>query len=321
MAPTVAIIWDSARGVRVVGVVDNREPFLELHDLPAHLRLAQVPQAFHDLLEVDAVMYSQRHGRQRVDNVVAARHRDRRTAGSACGRETETGLLQTRDLNTTRVDIGIFGQPYRHFPAGEAAGNFADERIVGIVHEEPFGLQSFSEFSLRFCYFFDRGEMLEVDGSDIRDHADGGAGDPAHLRDLARRAHPHLENAEVVVGAEPEKCERQPEKVVVVAGRPVDAVFGLQYLRGEFLCRRLAHAAGNSDQRSPPQPAHVHGEILQGLVGVVDPDKDLVRREIGGRLVARVDDRADGSFAEGSQDEAVPVMMRASDRKEQLAPS
>ena len=77
------------------------------------------------------------------------------------------------------------------------------------------GRQRGDQLALRAHDAFERPDLLEVHGSDVRDHADLRPRERAELGDLAEAAHRQLEDADLGVRLEPAERERHADLVVV----------------------------------------------------------------------------------------------------------
>ena len=144
--------------------------------------------------------------------------------------------------------------------------------------------------------FLERVEVLEVNRADIGDDPHIRPCDPAHFGDFARSAHPHLEDADVVVRGETKYRKGESEQVVIVSGRTVDAVLRLQNVRDKFFGRGFPDAARNGHKAAAPLPPNVRRQILQRLVRILHAEKNAVVRQVRRDIVFEIDHCAAGAF-------------------------
>jgi len=159
------------------------------------------------------------------------------------------------------------------------AGHCTHAGIVLIQDSHAIGGQRFHEFALRPGDIVERARVLGVHGFDVCHNAHVGTCDVTQKANVPRHVHPHLKDdpepfrfGDICArgGPQAQQRQRQSELVVKRALASHDVVPLLEHLRRNFLRRRLAHAAGNSDDTNRqllPPPASC---ILHGFKDVVD---------------------------------------------------
>ena len=159
----------------------------------------------------------------------------------------------------------------------QSAASSDDQRIVAVEDRGPARPRPLEDFPLRPGDGPEVREEGQVDGQDVGDHGDIGRGDPDELPDLARRAHPHLQDGDLVVRLEPQQGQGQAETVVEVPLGLEHAITGGDEGRGEILGRCLARAAGDPDDFPRPGREDAARQGLEGQRHVGDPEQGEAR--------------------------------------------
>ncbi len=128
--------------------------------------------------------------------------------------------------------------------------------------------------------------------ADVGDHAHLRPGDVAQQGDLPRHVEAHLQHGPAVIAGQLEDRQRQADLVVEVAGVAQGAEPSFEQLGGDFLGRRLAHAAGDADDMDRQARTPVAGGLLQRRQHVRHAQEaDVGEREILRQRSTQVDHR------------------------------
>src|SRR5215207_6215157 len=125
-----------------------------------------------------------------------------------------------------------------------------------------------------------------MDRADIGHYANVRKGNIAQEGDLAGNVKSHFENGALMARAQLQHGEWKSDFVVEVAGAFERAVARAQYFGDNFLGRRLAHAARNTDHSQIKFAAPVTRDLLKRSDGVVNAqahrrDEVLAAERIG----------------------------------------
>jgi hypothetical protein len=189
----------------------------------------------------------------------------------------------------------------------EAAGEVAQaalEQWLVARHDEG-SLEAFDDLGLGGRDVLQGAHQLEVDGSDVGDHAHVGARDARQGRDLAPAAHGELRDHDLRPLLDVEQRQRHTDLVVEVARRGHGVGDGPQQRRQDVLGRGLAGAAGDSHHPRRAEPAHVPGQAPECEQAVVDDDLEGPFGQPGRRLLAH--DRGRRAGLKRGAGEAVAV--------------
>src|SRR5688572_15906084 len=99
--------------------------------------------------------------------------------------------------------------------------------------------------------------------ADIRDDADAGCGDLRKARYLARSAHAHLDDGDLMAAGKLEKSLGHAYFVVEVLLAHQDVQPGTEGVGDHLLGGRLAHAAGYSDHGNSKARAVPGGQVAE----------------------------------------------------------
>ena len=116
-------------------------------------------------------------------------------------------------------------------------------------------------------------DELEVDGADIRDHADLRPGDLAERRDLPEAAHRQLQDAHLRLGLEAAERQRHPDLVVVARLRSHGSCRGHAERSQDVLRRRLPHRAGDADDTRVAAISHLAADPAERVESVVGHER------------------------------------------------
>ena len=202
----------------------------------------------------------------------AARALDRDRPSCPVGAQHEAHAIRAGRLDRLGTDVGVGREPIAQAARRRARTHPADDRVIGIEDCDAVGRERLQQFALGRLDGLDRTDPRQVDRLDRRDDADPRPGDPGELGDLAADVHPHLEDDGLVLRAETEQGEWQPDLVVLVAlvaKRPETAP---EDGRDGLLGRRLGDAPRDPDhdRLEPAPPAGRDGAERRQRID--DPD-------------------------------------------------
>ncbi len=196
----------------------------------------------------------------------------------------------TDDLVGTH--IRALGEPVAEGPRRGPIVHPRHDRVVLVEDRRSVGGKRLEQLALGLLHRLERADPGQVDRLHGRHHADRRPGHRRQLRDLAADVHPHLEDGRLVLRAEPQQRQRQPDLVVHVAFGAQRPAGGAQDRRGGLLGRGLGDAPRDADdeRREPAAPAGRHG--AEGGLAVGHPnDRHVAER---GGIVGRPRDEHRG---------------------------
>ena len=241
---------DHGRGIRVVGIVDERDA-VALDDMPPPSRQREVGQSLKACVQRHAEPARASVCDQRVEDIVPP------------GQAHLQRLAQRRR----------FGIGERHRLDGRGA--HPHEAVVAVVlarqHGKAVRRQTRQQCALFVGDAVLRTEKLDVRCADGGDEADVRRGDVGEVGDLARMVRAHLDDEEVGVGRTVQHRQRQAEIVVEIAGRGVGLeASGAQKRRRQLLDGGLAGRARNAHDLRLQGLAIGPGEIAEAQARIGD---------------------------------------------------
>ena len=180
-------------------------------------------------------------------DALGARQAERVERGQRCGGVRDVVLGREVEADAARPSCVRPRARPRARPGRTTVDVVALDRELLRHDRGAAGRQRRDQLALRPLHAFERADELEVDGPDVRDHADVRPRDPAEVGDLAEAAHRELEDADLGVRLEAAERERHAD-LVVEARLGGDRAGRRSAERGEDVLRRgLAGRARDPD--------------------------------------------------------------------------
>ena len=159
------------------------------------------------------------------------------------------------DVDVDRPNVGVVGEAVADGPRDGSRVHPGDDRVVGVEDRPAARRQRLEQLALGLLDRVERADPREVDRLHRGDDADRRPGHRREVGDLAADVHAHLEDRCLVLRAEAQERQRQPDLVVLVAlvlERPARRA---EDRRDRLLGRGLGDAAGDPDDQRIEAPA------------------------------------------------------------------
>ncbi len=147
----------------------------------------------------------------------APERRDRHGVPLARGDEREAHAREPGRLDLHGSHAGVVRKAVGHAAGHCSNVHVAHDRVVGVEDGRPAWGERLEQLALGPLDRAQGADPRQVDGLDRGDDADRRAPNPCQVGDLAADVHAHLEHRGLVLGAELEHGQRQPDLVVLVA--------------------------------------------------------------------------------------------------------
>ena len=144
------------------------------------------------------------------------------------------------------------------------AGHRRHARVVGVEHGPAARGQGLDELPLAGLDGLDGAGAREMHAPHRGHDADGRPREVGQQRDLTGRVEAHLEHGHLVLGAQAQQRQRQPDLVVLVAGAAQHREALRQHLGRELLGGGLGQRAGDADDERVEAIAVARGGRLAG---------------------------------------------------------
>ena len=158
-------------------------------------------------------------------------------------------------------------------------------------------------------------QALHVDGADVGHDAHLRSGDATEEADLAGAVHAHLQDSPLVVRAELEEGEGEPDLSVQIGFALEDGERAGQDGGGELFAGGLAEAAGDADDLQVVLGAPVGSQGLEGGEAIAHLEDGHVRRQTARQAL---NEDAGGAAGHGVGDKIVAVVTFAGQGDEQV---
>ena len=267
-------------GRRVVAVVDDRRP-AQPDELGPMWGGPATGQRRDDRVEPHARRVADGRPGQGVVHGQAPWHRD--GDGSFPGRrpEAEPHPVDSGAGDLVGAHVGAVGESVAQGAGGRPVVHPRDDRVVLVEDRRAVRRQRLEQLALGLLDRLERPDPRQVDRLHGGDDPDRRPGHRRQLGDLATDVHAHLEDGRLVLRAEPEQRQRQPDLVVHVALGPQRPARRPEDRRGRLLRRGLGDAPRDADHERVEPPAPTGGHRPEGGLAVGHPDDGHVPERRG----------------------------------------
>ena len=262
----------NALRVRVVAVVEQRRAAQALHWLQASGHRTDLLQRGLDLFRRDPDRDRDRGRGAGVTDVVPARQRQAHLDRLSVYLYLEAGTSAVGS-DMARADVS------HHVDAERDNFHIRDERlpvvevlIVGVEHRDAGPCLAAEYFALATGHALDRAEAFEVRFAGVRDRHDVGFGQRRQIGDLTAGVSTHLDHGEAVGRLDARQRQRHADVIVEIAYCGHRRARFSETRGSQFLQRRLAVAAGDTDDHGGLLPAPRGAETTERYARVRNTD-------------------------------------------------
>ena len=249
-------------GIGVIAVVENRRA-ADLDDLASFVAGGERLERGDGRIQIDARLDSNGEPGQDIRCVVRTQQIEGQLALKLPGPKAH---MQAGKVfgGVKKLRIGARACAEVDGAAGKVAAKLGDIWIVAVEKSDAGRRQRLNQ--LEFCAGnagLAVGEVFDVRGANVGDHAPVGRGDASQGGDLAGVVHAHLDDRDLVLGLEAQQLQRKPEGVVEIALRFEHVELCAEGRGNGLLGRGFSCRPGNSHHAAAPAAAEMRGEGLQ----------------------------------------------------------